>query len=436
MKIVIGVHHLPPHYQGGAEKIALLTAKALSQRGHEIMLIAVERVDYQGATQIYWEDEILNGIQTRRLYFNGTYSFAPNPFEYNNPLIRSAMENTFDEFMPDLFYLIGGYLLSGSVIEAAAEKKIPVIVKLTDLWYLCPRITMLRTDGEISTLPIDPRRCARCIGEEKRRYRIPGQLAPVLMDFYWGFQKTKINYITNRQKFLHDVMEKVRIFISESNFLRDMYIMGGMTPEKIIQSRQGIDFASWLEPADLIKIPSSQLRVAYFGQLANHKGIHILIKAVKKIQSQKVSLWIYGDDSAFPKYSTKLRKLAGEDERINFCKPYRTATEQSKLLREIDVVVVPSIWYENSPNVVLEVHGNHTPVIASNFAGLPEMIIEGENGLLFERGNVDDLASKIVLLLENPELLAKLTEKSGENVRTIDDEMDMLEQTFAEHCGK
>lgn len=430
MRILIGVHHLPPHYQGGAEKIALLTARELAMRGHEIFMFTVERIDYKGSKIVYWEDEESNGIIIRRIFFDGINSFAPNSAEFNNPFVRSAFKETLEEFKPQLFYLIGGYLLSGSVIEEAFDQRVPVLVKITDFWYLCPRITMLRTDGTVSELPINPNRCARCLGEEKRRYRIPGRMFPSIMDLYWRAEKNKMIYIQERNKYLSTVMQKVEVFISESKFLKDMYVAGGLEEKKIIQIRQGKDF-DYLTREDLEKTKSDHLRIAYFGQIAQHKGIHILIEAMKKLSNKNINLCIHGDVTAFPEYTKSLIRMIGNDNRIHFCKPFSTVREQTSLFKEIDVLVVPSICNENSPNVVLEAQSHHTPVIASDFAGLPEMIEDGENGLLFRRADPDDLANKIRMLLNESEKLEYLKNYSGSGVRTIKEEMDLLEEQFS-----
>jgi len=435
LRILIGVHHLPPHYQGGAEKIALLTARALAGRGHEIYMFAVERIDYKGSKKVYWEDEVSNGIIIRRIFFDGSSSFAPNAAEFNNPFVRSAFKEALEEFKPQLFYLIGGYLLSGSVIEEAFDKSIPVIVKITDFWYLCPRITMLRTDGTVSGLPINPNRCARCVGEEKRRYRIPGRIFPSIMDLFWRVENKNVSYFQERNKYLSTVMQKVEVFISESKFLKNMYVEGGINEKKIIQIRQGKDF-NYLTHADLEKTKSDTLRVAYFGQITKHKGVHILIEAIKKIPSDKVNLCIHGDDTAFPAYTHSLKRMIGNDKRIELCKPFSTVKEQTKLFKEIDVLVVPTIGNENSPNVVLEAQLHHTPVIASDFAGLPEMIEDGKNGLLFQRADPDDLSKKIKGLLDEPEKLEYLKNHSGFGIRTIKEEMDLLEDLFHKYVNE
>lgn len=84
-------------------------------------------------------------------------------------------------------------------------------------------------DGAISTLPIDPLRCARCLGEEKRRFRWLSKLAPGLMTHYWRQEGRNVNYFTQRRDDLTQLLAATDLAIAPSRFLRDFYIPAGMT---------------------------------------------------------------------------------------------------------------------------------------------------------------------------------------------------------------
>ena len=79
----------------------------------------------------------------------------------------------------------------------------------------------------------------------------------------------------------------------------------------------------------------------------------------------------------------------------------------SSVFSEIDVLVVPSIWNENCPLTILEAFFAKTPVIASRIGGIPELVKDKENGLLFECGNFDDLYDKMETFINNPDLTAR-----------------------------
>jgi glycosyltransferase involved in cell wall biosynthesis len=142
-----------------------------------------------------------------------------------------------------------------------------------------------------------------------------------------------------------------------------------------------------------------------------------------------VELKIYGNVQSFPKYSKRLVNLIGDDDRIKFSGVF-VPEEMNRIYQDIDIVVLPSIWYENSPNVILEAFERKTPVIASNLGGMAELVIHGKDGLLFESSNPFDLASKISLLIEKKNLIEDLS-RGIEPVKSLTREVDELEEYYS-----
>jgi glycosyltransferase involved in cell wall biosynthesis len=82
---------------------------------------------------------------------------------------------------------------------------------------------------------------------------------------------------------------------------------------------------------------------------------------------------------------------------------YLTGEALLDTVRGAMFAVLPSEWYENNPVSVLETFSLGKPVIAANIGGIPEVISDGQEGLLFQSGNYENLAEKITYLLEHPE---------------------------------
>jgi glycosyltransferase involved in cell wall biosynthesis len=427
MKIVMAVHHFPPRYTGGAEWRAYRTAAALQARGHEMRVVCVEHIDTGPDGSVAWEDGVYDGIAVRRLSFN--LAAAPDPlrWEYDNLWIGHHLQEFLSEHRPDVFHLIGGYLMSGRALQVVHQLGIPTVVTLTDFWFLCRRISMLRSNGQVSTLPINAAICVRCLGEEKRRYRLSGRIAPRLMDAFWRLRKSRIRNVEARMTFLHQMLNQVNVIISPSQFLRSIFIEAGVEPERIILSRQGRDFPS-LKSEMLQKMPSPGLRVGYIGQIAWHKGVHVLFEAARQMPDASLSVRAYGDTTSFPEYTARLRRLIAGDERLELAGVY-PRQRLSQVLRELDVIVVPSLWYENSPNAILEAFGHRTPVIASNLGGMAELVRDGENGLLFAPGDAEGLARQLRRLLDDPRVLPALRTGIGP-VKSVAQEMDELEEIY------
>lgn len=427
MKILIAVHHFPPRYTGGAEWRAYRTAAALQRRGHEVQAVAIERIDAGPAQGAAGEDEWFEGVKVRRLSYNLANSPDPLRYEFDNPWVGEYLHRLLEEYRPDVFHLIGGYLMSGRALLVSTELQIPTVLTLTDFWFLCKRISMLRSDGSISTLPIDPHTCARCLAEEKRRYRLPARYFPALMDQFWRRRAGQAGLLRERLEFLMETLNKVDVIISPSEFLRSIYVEAGVEPERILFSRQGRDFPG-LTAQHLEKTPSQTLRVGYTGQIAWHKGVHVLFEAALSLPGLPIQVQVFGDEAHFPAYASELRRRAGTDPRLNLCGVY-PPEQVSRVFQNLDVLVVPSLWYENSPNVILEAFAHRTPVIASNLGGMAELVQHDQNGLLFQTGDSADLARQLRRLVEEPDLAARLSSGVGP-IRSSAEEIDELEGIY------
>jgi glycosyltransferase involved in cell wall biosynthesis len=424
MRILLAVHHFPPRFTGGAEWRAWRTAKALSERGHEIRVVCVESIHGPAGGGIKAEVDEYNGVVVERLSFD--LAGCPDPFRwgYDNPLIGDYIDTRLTDFRPDVFHLVGGYLISGRPLLIAQEKSIPTVVSLTDYWFLCPRISMIRSNGRLATVPIDPEQCGRCLAEERRRFRWPAALAPGLMDKYWETNISFADKIRQRQAFLNSVLMGVNAVVSPSRFLRSMFVESGIPREKILYCRQGLSGASAQTAPPRRHSPRPEVHIGYVGQIASHKGVHVLLKAALKVPDDRLRVFVYGDTRAHPEYVRRLKSLIANDRRIRLAGLVLPA-ELARVYSDLDALVVPSLWYENSPNVILEAQGHAVPVIASNLGGMAEMVRPEADGLLFSPGDDDELARQLQRLVHNPELLEALS-GAAPKVKTLDEEMNDL----------
>lgn len=427
MKILIAVHHFPPRYRGGGEWQAYHTAAGLQARGHQVRVVCIEEIRTGDGPALKWTDDIYEGIPVRRFSVHKSVTFGPFTWQYNNPVIGEHFRDLFAQDRPDIFHLISGYLISASPLLLAKELGIPTIVTLTDFWFLCPRFNMLRSDGKISTLPIHPEVCVRCMAEDRSLYHVPGKLFPNIMGEYWKRQIRRVDEMSVRSQFLKQALNDATAIISVSNFLKSMHIQAGIDPAKIIFSRQGCDQAE-VALRDVEVKPHKPMIIGYTGQIAYLKGVHILVDAIRRSPDLPVGVKIYGNSQVFPRYTKKLHRMAKGDDRIEFMGPY-DRRDIPQLLREVDLLVVPSLWYENSPTVILEAFAHHIPVITSNIGGMAELVQHMNNGLLFELGDPDQLAVQIRSLFEDPELYSNLC-KGIKPVKSIVQEMDQLEDIY------
>lgn len=424
MKILFGVHHFPPKFNGGAEWRAFRTAKGMAQSGVDVRVICVENPNEDCPAGIYWKDDVYEDIPVRRMFYNRKLAPDEDRFEYDNLWIGDALERLIGEWRPDIFHLVGGYLMSGKSILAAKKHNIATCLSVTDFWFFCMRITKLRSDGSVCDFPESPHRCVRCQAEVKRRYRIPAQIVPWLMDLFWKLRYGQNRAYERRNAFLLETLQKIDLIISPSVFLRSVYLQAGLPEDKVVFCRQGRDFTG-LTPDQLGKTPSNRLRIGYAGQIAWHKGVHLIAEALAEIPAAPVEVQVYGNQQVFPKYTQHLTAMSQRDPRFQLRGQFKNPEDLLEIFRNFDVLVVPSLWYENSPNVIIEAFAHRTPVITSQAGGMGEMVRDGVDGLHFAHGNAQDLSRKIALLASDSALLARL--RSGiEPVKNFAAEMDEM----------
>jgi glycosyltransferase involved in cell wall biosynthesis len=428
LKIVLAIHHFPPNYLAGAELSAYKLVKEMCRRGYEIQVICIEHIDQGPKSGVSVEETEFEGIPVHRLSFRLADVPDSQRWEYDNLWIGDFFRQFLTRWKPDLFHLISGYLMSASALCAAQQLGIPSIVLLTDFWFLCPRINLLRSDGSRSSVPVDLSRCVRCLGEEKRRYRYPGKVAPGLMDAFWRAHKNELQRLKDRHAVLQAALENTDQLISPSRYLRDVYIRAGIRPEKITFIQHGLDAREFPQTVEA-KPPSADLRIGYLGQIVWHKGVHVLLDAFHQVADERLKLFIYGDPSHFPDYAASIQRKAAGDQRIEFCGIYHGPVEQQRIFQGLDMIVVPSLWDENCPRVIIEAFANRVPVIASNAGGMAELISDGKNGLLFPLGSSDALAKLLRRLLNEPGLLPGLID-GIQPVGTFQEEMDKTERVY------
>ena len=397
--------------------------------------MCVDSIESDGPEELSYADEVYNGVPVRRLSYN--LSKAPDPvrWEYDNVWIGDHLREYFCQEQPDIFHLYGGYLISGRSLFVASELSIPSLVSITDFWFLCRRFTMLRSNGTISTLPLDPVTCARCLGEEQRRFRLPGQIAPGLMQTFWQLRRDKVAEAVKRAEFLFAALDSADVLVTQSRFVGSMLVKAGIPSHRINFCRQGQENTEGPSPA-LEKTPTNSLRVGYIGQIAWHKGIHVLIEAAQKIPDANLTIDIYGDLSHAATYSTRLQSMIGKDTRITLKGAFQRQ-QIGRVFEDIDILAVPSLWYENSPNVIFEAFAHHTPVMATDLGGMAEIVQNEGNGLLFPLGDSDVLGQQLKRLSNNLSLLSKWA-NGIKPVRGMAEEMTELEAIYdsmlAKHC--
>ncbi|HSW65814.1 MAG TPA: glycosyltransferase family 4 protein [Bacillota bacterium] len=147
--------------------------------------------------------------------------------------------------------------------------------------------------------------------------------------------------------------------------------------------------------------------ILFVGRIDDSKGVDLLLRAMKKIEAivPGARLTIVGDGS----YKTSCQDLAKQLhlKSVNFL-GRKTHSESLRLMAKNTLLVVPSRYPDNLPTVCLEAMATGRPVVAAAVGGIPEMVIDGDTGLLFRTGDSDELAEKIADILRDPGLARRM----------------------------
>jgi len=196
----------------------------------------------------------------------------------------------------------------------------------------------------------------------------------------------------------HSMFDHIDYFVSPSSFLKQRYSDWGIDNHRITVIENGQDPSDSAPPRALL---TGQTRSVYgfFGQINPYKGVDVLLKALHAVNPKEnpVKVFIYGANLekqplSFRETIDSLSRPLVSNGILTMQGPYHPF-QVKELMSNVDWVVVPSIWWENSPMVIQEAFNYGRPVIASNIGGMSEKVKHNVNGILVNAGSPLDLAN-------------------------------------------
>jgi glycosyltransferase involved in cell wall biosynthesis len=439
MRVLFAAHQFFPEHYAGVETVTLSLAREFAARGHEPYVLAPKRsIPTNDIKPGEVEDYDFAGVSVRRVGRPKEGLSRPYRLDYENEVMAQRTREYMLEVEPDIVHAEHFQGLSASVIPAIRRLGVPLVYTATDFWTFCPVVDLRRHDGVMCEGP-EISHCIRCIAS-----RYPGTKMKQVIDLTppaalklagalseTGLSKLfrplrQVRALKERPGTIREKMALVDHIIVYTHLMRELLLANGIGDGKIEVSHYGID-TSGIRRDDRPFAPP--LRIGFVGTLAPHKGCDILIRAFRNLPSGlDATLDIYGNLERFKPFVGGLRRLAGDDRRINFAGPF-SREEVGDVLSRMDVLVVPSRWYENGPGVIFEAFAAGIPVVATDLGGMSEFVKHKENGLLFGLEDARDLAHQLGRLVEEPGLLERL--RTGiEPVKTVQENVDELEALY------
>lgn len=433
MRILFLVHDFLPAHPSGTEVYTGALALRLAQRGHEVRIFATEKDiarPHLSLTRREWQGLVVHELVNNLFYqdFRETWDFPP---------AERAFGRVLDEFRPDVVHVMHLLYLSVGCVEEAHRRGLAVFFTLHDYWLQCARFGQrVHADGGICHT-IDFARCGTCLAQLKFAQSplargaarvIAGVKSASGIDL-GGLARAAGERLRGRPsavgtscgpgpeqagRFASAAREReaelrrrllpcVERFFAPSLFLRERFREWGLAEERIETLPYGLELESF---RGLTRTTSAKLRIAFLGTLAPHKAPHLLLEAFALLPAElraRATLTLYGPKQHFPDYVAGLeRRAAGLGAELPGVLARR---DVPATLAATDVLVVPSVWYENSPLTIHEARAARTAVLVSDLGGMAELVEPGRTGWRFRTGDAGDLAQALARILRDPSML-------------------------------
>ena len=362
---------------GGAEVFYFEVARILKENGHEVAFFSTGDPDniissdalYTVPPPGYDANNIFSKITSAKdIFYSGRN--------------RKVMEKALNEFKPDIVHVFAIHVhLSPSILEAVKARDIPVVMSCNDYKHICPNYKLY--DGKAL--------CEACKGGAFYQ----AVLKKCCQNSYSYSIASAIETYVHQYKNVYRRL--IDLYLFSSHFMLDK-------TEEFWQGR-GIKTGLLRNPFDVgaYEPKYSGDYALYFGRLVNEKGVQLLLDAANHVE---MPIKIIGDGPDLKYVSAQLQEnRLGNVELLG---PL-WGDELTRVLYDAAFVVVPSLWHENFPYVILQSFAAGKPVIGSMRGGIPEMLGDnGERGLLFEPDDVTDLPKKMRALWDDSRLVYRM----------------------------
>jgi len=433
MRIAIVSHSYPPARLGGAEIYTEAYARALVRAGHEVFVFAAEKniTKKDGTTHEETRDGIVITWFINNLFYN---NFSET---YSRASVVAPFYKFLNKAKPDLIHF--QHLMDvGAVLPRAAaawNAQLPIGMTLHDYWFTCPRFGQrFHPRGTICT-DIDFNICANCMQQTPWRQppgaAVAGRTIAKIKKVTGvdvsvpakaalrKLQKKKTNNPSESEPapielaaamssrfdfFKNEVFPYIHYFHSPTRVLAAELVKFGLPAERLSVVPLGLELDLFKK---IHRTASQKIRVAFHGQLTFAKAPDLLVRAWLQLPPEtraRATLTIRGA-AREPGYFELLQSAARGAGVV--IEPAFERGELANRLSRTDLLVVPSVWWENSPLAILEAFAARVPVLVADLGGMAELVSEGRGGFRFLAGDSASLAHALGRILSDSEILAR-----------------------------
>lgn len=287
-----------------------------------------------------------------------------------NPESVKKIEERIKTFQPDIIHVHNFFpIASPSILKVAAKHNIPVVVTLHNFRLICAGALLYR-EGET---------CESCTN---KTFPIEGIVRACYRNS--RLKTASVTLMSSIHKLLGTWRNKVQRYIVLNSFVKNKILNSSLKlhPEQLmIKANFLFDPLTEIQKSDITKTKDHYF--LYVGRLSPEKGIETLLAA---FQDTSFRLKIVGTGPLEP----LVEQTADSSSNIEFC-GFQSQAKVLELLQKAKALIVPSVWYENFPMVLLEAFSVGTPIITSNIGGLPNIVEAGFTGYLATPNDIESL---------------------------------------------
>jgi glycosyltransferase involved in cell wall biosynthesis len=426
LRLLFVAHGWPPREQAGAELVAAQLAQALARRGHAVAAFAATFDRHLPPHAVVRES--VGGVAVTRVR-----TAMDRADSLHATVVDARVRELFEAELArgvDLVHVHHLMGLSSDLVASAKRAGARAVVTLHDFWYHCARGQRLMPGGHLCS-DVDLRRCARCIAGRRARWgarfvaRRPLRALAGLPRYLAENVGTRA--LRRRVADYSDALAAADVVTAPSQFLLDEHVQQGLAPAKARFVENGID-AAFVARLPSRGAPARPLRFGYVGSLLKTKGVDLLLDAFAPLAPERARLDLFGaspwDGGAWG------RRLEREHARANvrFHGPF-THDRLADVLAQIDVLVVPSRWFENAPVTLDEAALAEIPVVVAGHGGMAEWTHCRGNGLLFRPDDALDLRAALERFVNEASLWESLR-RPRHPVQGVDDSAAEFEALY------
>ena len=413
MKVLLVLNHFLPSQTAGTEVYVWALAKELKKNGVEVSVVIPNYNQAISTDYMYDELHVHRYAEPSVVNRSLVMGFSPpEGLKFFNEYLAHAK--------PDIihFHGIGGSNgISIHHLRAAKNYGAKVLLTFHLSGLSCMTGTLMQNGHSLCDGKIDFKKCSTCYLHSKQINSYSVHILTAISYFfnYIGINPAKlsnklgtalgtVSLVKEKYKTLHELTENCDRVIVLSAWYKGVLKSNGVPQNKIISIHQGLPTFS--STSNNIKGISNKVKFVFVGRISTFKGLHLLIDAFMKLDKGKAELHIYGQSDGTD-YEMTLKEITKSINTIY----WKGLLEQSKVVKtisEYDALCLTSTTSEMSPLVIQEAFAAKIPVIASNVYGNAEQIKHGENGLLFQFNDSDDLLNQLERCIQEKDLLPRL----------------------------